>query len=763
MGKRKRRKKQVRKARIGLIIILIFSALMGGIVGSLFAYLQDLPQVKALENYQPSLVTRLYADDGKVFTEFFQENRVMVPLSQIPKGLKQAILAVEDSRFYKHSGVDILGILRALIADIRAGSIVEGGSTITQQLTKILFLTPEKTLSRKIKEAILALLIESKYTKDELLEIYCNQMYLGSGAYGVEAAAQTYFAKSVKDLNLNEAALIGGLFRAPTRFSPFNNLAAAKKRMVRVLHRMVEEEYISPEEAAEASESSINLNYAGRYQNKAPYFAEYIRQYLEKKYGSNLLYHTGLKVYTTLNMKLQTYAEHSLKNGVREVDKRRGFRGIKRGEKNGGNHLWQSLQVGDVVLGEVVDIKTKYIRVKIGDSLGTVNIKNMTWARITNPAKTFRLQDPVWVKVLAVNDAAQGGSKGDRYGLILEQEPEVEGALVSLEPQTGRIKAMVGGYDFTRSQFNRAVQARRQPGSAFKPLIYLTALASGFTPADIVLDTPVSYYVPGMPGVWQPKNYTNEYYGPNTLRKALENSRNVSTVRLLDKIGVNPVIEMAQKMGLSGPFQANLSLALGTSEVTLLGLTEAYGVLANQGVLVEPIAIRLVTDSAGKILEQNHPLASEVLKPETAYLTTNILKGVINSGTGQNARVLNRPVAGKTGTTNNYQDAWFIGFTPRLATGVWVGLDNHQSIGGRETGARAALPIWLEFMQKALAQEPKDDFIVPKGITFVKIDPDTGLLATDACPQVFQESFLKGSEPTTPCYHGGRMIGSVSW
>lgn len=754
MGK-KRGKKWIRKARIGLIILLTLSALTGGIVGSLFAYLQDLPQVQALEDYQPSLVTRVYADNGEVFAEFFQEKRIMVPSSQIPKALKQAILAVEDSRFYQHSGIDFIGILRALVADIRAGSIVEGGSTITQQLTKILFLTPEKSLSRKIKEAILALLIESKYAKDEILEIYCNQMYLGSGTYGVEAAAQTYFGKSVKDLNLTEAALIAGLFRAPTRFSPFNNLDGAKRRMLHALRRMVNEEYISPEEAAQASESPINLNYAGRYQNKAPYFAEYIRQYLEKKYGINLLYRAGLKVYTTLNLKLQAYAEKSLKNGLRRIDKRRGFRGIKRGKSNGREHLWQLPQVGDVVLGEVVGIKPRHIRLKIGGSIGTLSIKNMAWARITQPTKTFQLQDPVWVRVLAGNDANGG------YELALEQEPEVQGALVALDPHNGHVKVMVGGYDFDISQFNRSIQAKRQPGSAFKPFIYLTALSSGFTPADIILDAPVSYYVPGMPSVWEPKNYTGEYYGPNTLRKALENSRNISTVRLLDRIGINPVIDTAQKMGFAGPFHSNLSLALGASEVTLLELTKAYGALANQGVVLEPILINRVTDSDGKILEQNYPLASEVLNQETAYLITNILKGVINSGTGKKARVLNRPVAGKTGTTNDYQDAWFIGFTPHLVAGAWVGLDDHQTIGDNETGARAALPIWLEFMQKTLAQEPKEDFIIPNGIAFVKIDPDTGLLATDACPQVFQESFLKGSEPTTPCYHGGRILGSA--
>jgi len=674
MSRSPKRQRRGRRSRKIMILLLLVSAITGGLIGSIFAYLQDLPQLKKLEDYQPSLVTRLYATNGEVFAEFFQEKRLIIPLYQIPKVLKEAILAVEDARFYRHRGLDIWGILRATIANIKAGHIVEGGSTITQQLTKILFLTPERTFSRKLKEAILALLIESRYTKDEILEIYCNQMYLGSGAYGVEAAAQTYFGKSARDLNLAEAALIAGLFRAPSRFSPFNHPALAKKRMRHVLRRMVEVGYITQEEADRAARAPLRFNPRNKNRNRAPYFAEYVRQYLERRYGSNLLYHAGLKVYTTLDLQLQRYAEEALRKGLDELNQRH--------------------------------------RLKV---------------------------------------------RGE--GKI---EP-VEGAIVVLDPHNGHIKAMVGGYDYNKSQFNRAVQAKRQPGSAFKPFIYLTALYKGYTPADIILDAPVSYEIPGMDKSWEPQNYTHKFYGPNTLRRALENSRNVSTVRLLDKIGVDSVIKTAKLLGLRGPFQPNLSLALGTSEISLLELTKAYGVFANQGVLVEPVAIRMVTDADGKVLERSPTVASEVVKPEYAYLITNMLKGVIRSGTGRRARKLKRPVAGKTGTTNNYQDAWFIGYTPQLVAGVWVGCDNHQTLGQDETGAHAALPIWLNFMEKALLPLPKQDFPVPQNITFVDIDPETGLLATPACPQVFSEAFIKGTEPTTPCYHGQRELHPASW
>ncbi|MBI2878064.1 MAG: PBP1A family penicillin-binding protein [Candidatus Tectomicrobia bacterium] len=679
-----------RKRVPGWIWLLVLVAMLGGGAGGAVAALWDMPEVKALEEYRPSTVTRLYAASGEVFSEFYQERRIMVSLSKIPKDLKEAILAVEDARFYRHHGIDLIGIARAMVKNLMARRIVEGGSTITQQLTKVLFLTPERSLSRKLKEAVLAVMIESRYTKDEILELYCNQVYMGSGAYGVEAAAQTYFGKSVSRLTLPEAALLAGLPKAPTRFSPFNNREQARARMLQVLERMVEAGFITPEEARKAATTRLKFNSSpSRDMVEAAYFAEYVRQHLEEKYGSQALYRGGLKVYTTLDLKTQRAAYQALRQGLREIGQSR-----------------RNTPDPDLAIYPGVDLRGLILKAASQQSLRV----------------------------------AQGGAAS----------PWVEGALLAIEPQTGYIRAMVGGYDFSRSQFNRAVQARRQPGSAFKPFIYLTAIAEGFTPADIILDAPVSYA--GASGEWSPKNFTNKYYGPNTLRRALEFSRNVSTVRLLDKVGIRPVVRMAHQMGISSPLGLNLSLALGTSEVTLLELTSAYAVLANLGTRVEPAAIRYITDSFGKILERHHPQTTEVLRPEVAYVVTHMLKGVVWHGTGQRALALGRPAAAKTGTTNDYQDAWFIGYTPQLVTGIWVGYDDHRSLRG--TGGRLSAPIWVRFMKAALAGRPVRDFPPPANITWAEIDPSTGLLATPACPHRFSEAFIKGTQPTRLCYHG---------
>lgn len=676
----------------GWIWLLVLAAVLGGGAGGALAALWDLPQVKALEEYHPSTVTRLYAANGEVFSQFYQERRIVVPLSKIPKHLKEALLAVEDARFYHHHGIDLIGIMRAIVKNLLARRIVEGGSTITQQLTKVLFLTPERSLSRKIKEAILAVMIESRYTKDEILEIYCNQVYMGSGAYGVEAAAQTYFGKSVSRLSLPEAALMAGLPKAPTRFSPFNDPEQARARLLQVLDRMVEAGFITPGEARRAAATHLKFNPSPNQDMvEAAYFAEYVRQYLEEKYGSQALYRGGLKVYTTLDLKMQRAAYQAIRQGLKEIERNRRNNAPPEPELaayQGTDLRWQFLRAG-------------------------------------NP-RTLSL--------------ARGGSASRL----------VEGALIAIEPQTGYIRAMVGGYDFPRSQFNRAVQAKRQPGSAFKPFIYLTAIAEGFTPADIIVDAPVSYA--GGNGEWRPKNFTNKFYGPNTLRKALEFSRNVSTVRLLDKVGIRPVVEMAHRMGISSPLSLNLSLALGTSEVTVMEITTAYAALANMGTRVEPTAIRYITNSLNKVLERHQPQTKDVIKPEVAYVLTHMLKGVVWHGTGQRALALGRPVAAKTGTTNDYQDAWFIGYTPQVVAGVWVGYDNHRSLGG--TGGRLAAPIWVSFMQKALAGRPIRDFPQPANVVWAEVDANTGLLATPACPQVISEAFVKGAQPTRLCYHG---------
>lgn len=738
------------KQKLLFIILLILFIAIGSSVGVLLGYLQDLPQIKMLEEYQPKTITKVYADNDELIADFFQENRVFIPISEIPKNLKQAVLAVEDSRFYSHYGIDFKGIFRAIWSNLRAGKIIEGGSTLTQQLTKVLFLTPEKTLSRKLKEAVLALQIERRYSKDKIFELYLNQIYLGSGSYGVEAASQTYFGKSVRDIDLAEAALIAGLPKAPSLYSPFNSPERAKKRRDLVLQRLFGLGYISEEEFEKAIAEPIRLAHLRKRIKRYPYFTEYIRQNLEDKYGNAAIYKGGLHVHTTLNIEMQEYAQEALREGLRRLDKRRGFRPINR-EKTNGQDAWQEISTvynqNSIVYGEVIEILPSSLLLKIGESKGRILLKNMSWAKIKNPAHHFKTGDVILSRILHIYD--RGNIK---YELALEQEPEVEGALVSIDEETGAIKAMVGGYDFYKSQFNRATQAKRQPGSAFKPFIYAAAIDNGYTAADIIIDAPIIYKDPSREGDWKPTNFSKKFYGPITLRSALEHSRNVATIRLLDKLGVNTVIDLAHRIGIKSVLHPYLSLGLGSFEVTPLELTAAYGIFANKGIRVEPHSILYVNDIEGKLLEENRLIVRDVLSPETSFIVTNLLEGVVKNGTGWRARSLQRPVAGKTGTTNDFRDAWFIGYTPHLVTGVWVGFDDNRSLGENETGSRAASPIWVDFMKNALKDRPVEEFEVPENITFVKIDAKTGLLPSKECgDNIIEEVFVKGTEPTESC------------
>lgn len=624
------------------LILLAFIALGVGILtGYGLFYLGDLPKIKALEEYHPYEASRVYSKDGELIAEFYIERRNVIPFSEIPKYVKDAILAVEDSRFYSHPGLDVFGVLRALWADIRARDIIQGGSTITQQLSKMLFLKPEKSLSRKIKEAIIALQIERTYSKDEILNLYLNQVYFGSGAYGIEAAAQTYFGKGAKDLTISESAMLAGLPKAPTAFSPFRNQERARQRRSHVLRRMIEMGSITEEEALKAEKDPMPVPPKGGF-NKAPYFVEFIRQEMEGKYGHEV-YTGGLNIYTTLDLKMQEAAEKALQKGLRAINERYKKRDIP-----------------------------------------------------------------------------------------------VQGALLALDPGTGYIKAMIGGRDFYETQFNRTYQALRQPGSAFKPFVYVTALDNGFTPDDIFMDSPVSYPGPKKGVLWSPKNFTGKFQGPVTLRKAIAESINAVAVKLLDRVGVNTTIEYARKLGIKSELKPYLPLALGASDLTLIEITSAYGVFANQGIKANPMAIIKVTDRMGRVLEERFPSLVEVIKPEVAYLMTDLLKGVVEHGTGWKAKALGRPLAGKTGTTNEYTDAWFIGYSPSLVAGVWVGYDDHRSIGPKETGARAALPIWIDFMKEVLKDTPPEDFSIPEGIVF--INSKSGKKA------ILNDPSLKGAE-----------------
>jgi penicillin-binding protein 1A len=621
----------------------------------LYAYFSyNLPRINSLNDYRPPLVTQVYAENGQLIAEFFTERRYFVKLSHVSPLFIKAIIATEDSQFFEHTGLDYWSILRAAIINVLSMEIKQGGSTITQQITKSLLLTPEKSFSRKIKEAILARQIENSLSKDDILVLYLNQIYFGQGAYGVEAAARTYFGKSATDLSLAEAALLAGLPKAPNYYSPFRNPERARQRQNYVLWRMLELGYINSDERESADHAPLyltmpeNINLA-----QAPYFTETIRQILEKKYGAKGLYEDGLRVETTLDTTMQKAAEDAIRAGLEEYEKRH--------------------------------------------------------------------------KPVSANRKEQA-------------------ALVCMDPFSGSIRALIGGNDFLNTKFNRAVQAQRQPGSAFKPFIYAAALDKGYTPASIIVDSPVSFKLRGQK-LWEPKNYDEKFLGPITLRKALTLSRNVVTVKILQDIGIDYAVRYAKNFGFNSTIERNLSLALGTTNLTLLELVEGYTVFCTNGIHVEPRYITRIVNRDGTTIEETQPLLRQVLDPKTAYIVTSLLQSVVEEGTGKRVSALSRPCAGKTGTTNDFRDAWFIGYVPQLVAGVWIGYDDNSTLGKRETGGIAAAPIWLKFMQEVLKIEPVKIFEVPQGIMFVKIHSDTGYLSGFSYSKSIFECFKEGSVP----------------
>lgn len=594
-------------------------------------------------------------DQGKPIARIFKQNRFVVSLARVPELLPMAFIAAEDARFYQHPGVDVWSILRAFLHNIKSGDRGQGGSTITQQVARSLLLTREKTYVRKIKEAILAYRIDNSLTKDEILHIYLNEIYLGAGAYGVEAAAQIYFGKHVWELNLAETALLAGLPQAPSRYSPFRRYKLAKKRQAYVLNRMADDGFITPTAARRAYKQPLLWGPAIQRPPENEYFIQHIKNYVERKYGRKRLTGGGLQIFTTLDQSLQHAANLAIQLGV-----------------------------------------TK-------------------WAIRQNAPHTGTLTP--------------------------------EAALIAIEVKTGKVKAVVGGTNFAHSQFNRAIQARRQPGSAFKPLIYASALIQGLSPATIVIDEPTQLQGSKQDEIWEPQNFSGKFYGPTTLRDGLIYSRNIVTIKLLQEIGVPQTIQLAQKTGIHSPLANNLSLALGSSDVSILELTAAYTVFANRGNYLKPIFITKILDRDGNILEENRPEPQPVVDELTAYQITHLLKGVIEEGTGKSVRSLETPAAGKTGTTDQYMDAWFIGYTPEIAAGVWVGFDQKKSLGSGETGGRTAAPIWLDFMKKARNSYPSADFIIPEGIAIVPINNETGEIGKDYSEKISWEAFKKDNLP----------------
>ncbi|MBW2594930.1 MAG: PBP1A family penicillin-binding protein [Deltaproteobacteria bacterium] len=760
------RKRRAKRGGIGRKILawIAISLLLLILTGAGFIYflVDGLPSIASLKDYRPSIITRVYAGDGQLIDEFYLEDRKIVRVTDLPKFVIQTFVAAEDARFFRHQGVDLQSIVRAFFKNMEAGTIVQGGSTITQQVAKSLFLSPEKKYIRKLREAILAYRIDRYLKKYEILNLYLNHIYLGHGAYGIEAASQHYFGKTAGKLTLPEAALLAGLPKAPSRYSPVLHPERARRRQVYVLNRVAEDGYITEEEKLVALETPVVLKKAEDKAKIAPYFTENVRRYIQTKYGSDALYREGLEVYTTLDITCQKAARDAVTRGLRELDKRQGYRGaLKRVPEEDIESFVRDMNVdvdepleGRIVEAMVVDVDSgeKIVRLRVGEYEGIMTLEHMSWARVPDPDvayNTAKVKDPadvlkrgdvVDVKVLSVADG--------KVALALEQEPRVQGALLAMDSNTGEIRAMVGGRSYRKSEFNRATQAKRQPGSAFKPFIFTAAFDKGMTPATILMDSPVIYRDTLKDSLWKPRNFSEKFYGPTTLRTALIKSRNLVTIKLLKEIGIDYAADYVVNMGITTPLARDLSMALGTSGITLLDMVRGYGIFANGGKRVKPLFIKKIVDRTGNMVEENRPEAEQAVDPGIAYITSHLLQEVVKGGTGWRVRALGRPVAGKTGTTNDLKDAWFMGFTPSLVAGVWVGFDDLKPLGKYETGSRAASPIFLYFMKKALEGTSIESFSPPEGVVFAKIDPETGALAGPGSEKYIFECFLEGTEPT---------------
>jgi len=789
MKRRNRNKKRGKKGALYYFLLtflfFFFLVLLSGISLFLF-YSYRLPDFTSLKERRPNAYSVVYSEEDEVVGKFLLDNRIPIPYERIPKTMIQAFLAAEDSDFFRHGGIDYKGIVRAMVKNLLAGRIVQGGSTITQQVTKTYFLTPRRSLLRKLKEVAYAFGLERNLTKEEILLLYLNNIYLGNGAYGIEAAAESYFNKRVEQLNLSEMAMLAGLVKAPSRYSPVTNFKKAKDRQAYVLTRMAELDYISKGQKEKALRTPIRVqSRESAFFSKAPYFTEFIRQQVERKYGKEKLYREGLRIYTTLDLSLQRAAQHSIETGLRELDKRQGFRGpVQRLTEKEVKDLLKKkrgtltpLPPNEIFEGVILskEDSKKFYSVWVEDRRGILPYSEMAWALHVKPNPHFQskgiktpgdLLKPGEVVQVRVKEPPK---KDQPLILTLDQEPLVQGALVCLDPKTGYVKAMVGGRDFSESQFNRAIYSRRQPGSAFKPVIYAAALEKGYTPSTIIMDSPVEYSDHDGGSYWAPKNYDKNFMGPITFRNALAHSRNVVTVKILEDIGIGHALKFIKRLGIESPIKRDLSIALGTSGVSMLELTSAFGVFANGGERIKPIFIKKIVTMKGEVLEENTPyeeleekeeedeeeveyppsppLKERVISPQNAFVMTHLLEGVVQHGTGQRAKVLGRPVAGKTGTSSDYADAWFIGYTPSLLAGVWVGFDDKASLGRNETGARAALPAWISFMDQALGKMSAEPFKMPEGVVLTKVNLETGLPADGISQDTILEAFIEGSVP----------------
>ncbi len=779
---------------IGAVLFIVLGA---GIWLFLNEISKDLPDYTALKNYEPPVMTRIHAADGSLIAEYARQRRMFLPIQAVPQLLKNAFLSAEDKNFYSHPGIDPAGIARAIVTNIKnrgSNRRMVGASTITQQVAKNFLLTNEYSYKRKIREAILALRIEQAFSKDEILELYLNEIYLGFGSYGVAAASLLYFDKSVQELTLPEAAYLAALPKGPQNYHPFRHPDAAIGRRNWVIDRMVENGMVTPQEGekAKASPLEVKPRTTGPHLFASEYFAEEVRRQLAERYGEKGLYEGGLSVRTTLDPKLQALARKSLMDGLVDFDrKRRGWRGpvahldLAAGE-DWGKPLAKVKALEDVPewhLAVVLSSGEGQARIglqptrEVSGALSSqratavVPLKHVTWAvweKGPNRRKKIRRVDDVLSVgdvVYVEKDPEQPGTGDPVY--ILRQIPAVSGAIVAMDPHTGRVLAMVGGFSFDESQFNRATQAYRQPGSSFKPIVYAAALDNGYTPSSVVLDAPISLPM-GNGKMWTPKNYGGKFYGPSTLRTGIERSRNVMTVRLAKDMGMALVSEYAKRFGVYDNLLPVLSMALGAGETTVMRMTTAFSMIANGGRKITPSVIDRIQDRRGKTIYKHDERICEtceasawlhqpepelidnreqVLDPMTAYQITSMMEGVVQRGTAPGVRAVGKPVAGKTGTTNDERDAWFVGFSPDLAAGVYVGYDNPKPMGRGATGGHVAAPIFTEFMKAALADKPAVEFRVPKGINLIPINRSTGLRAQAGGENVILEAFKPGTGP----------------
>ncbi|AIL65401.1 Penicillin-binding protein 1A [Rickettsiales bacterium Ac37b] len=756
------------KRIILLFIILVFSGIIG-VSSGLMYFGRELPDYQQLSEYNPSLVTRLYSYNNKLLAEYAIEHRIFTPIDEIPDYVINAFIAAEDKNFYDHPGVDITSIARAFIqnlANVNQNKGLVGGSTITQQVIKNFLLTNEKSLTRKIKEAILSFRISKVYSKKRVLELYLNQIYLGNGSYGVASAALNYFNKTLSELTIEEVAFIAAMPKAPSNYDPRKNYERAKIRRDWVIDRMLEDGYLSEEEARKSIAKPIVLNARDKRQIvQADFFAEEIRKTLTSLYGTKILYEGGLTVKTTLHPQLQVFAEQAFKIGIINYDQRHGYRGPLKHLDTIDNWLVKLKEVEleknlyPWTVAVVLGFKAGYAILGMSDGTNTtmLPLKEMMWAKagIVKPSDLLKIGDIIVVEKYSNHNTA-----------TLRQIPEVNGGIVVLEPVTGRILAMVGGFNYDQSKFNRVTQAKRQSGSAFKPFAYLAALESGFTPDSIILDGPIELSQgPGLP-MWRPKNYTGDFLGPTTLRVGLEKSRNTMTVRLAQILGIKKLVEITKRFGIEENPTSNFSLVLGAGETTLLNITNAYAMIANGGKRIKPYMIEYIQDKLGKTIYRHDDSTCEmcyiedsnafniippevkeehefVTDPRTAYQMISLLEGVIQNGTGRGAKKLGKIVAGKTGTTNDSKDVWFIGFSPGLVVGTYLGYDQPKSLGSRETGATSALPIFVNFMENALKDQENKPFIIPEGIKLVKIHNES----SDSTNTEIYEAYKVGTEP----------------